>query len=198
MFFCISIERRWYYIFLIHIDYVHNIHNIMSYLSIMLLSDLFSTPVSDNWCQKSQPPVSKKTSCIYIYTWQPLGPLLKVKLLVGPTCKIPRSTQRGCSGIRRSQLAWGLLALQTFTCAETAKQLKSHPLNLAKKKCQSLPCAITTGFCLKKSGASLSPTADFVLLVFLIYNLFKSLLPFKFKHSNLLNCSTMPPPPGTK
>ena len=35
-------------------------------------------------------------------TWQPLGPLLKVKLLVGPTCKIPRSTQRSCSGIRRS------------------------------------------------------------------------------------------------
>ena len=34
--------------------------------------------------------------------WQPLGPLLKVKRLVGPTCKIPRSTQRGCSGIRRS------------------------------------------------------------------------------------------------
>ena len=27
-------------------------------------------------------------------TWQPLGPLLKVKLLVGPTYKIPRSTQR--------------------------------------------------------------------------------------------------------
>ena len=28
-------------------------------------------------------------------TWQPLGKtLLKVKLLVGPTCKIPRSTQR--------------------------------------------------------------------------------------------------------
>ena len=27
-------------------------------------------------------------------TWQPLGPLLKVKLLVGPTFKIPRSTQR--------------------------------------------------------------------------------------------------------
>ncbi len=35
-------------------------------------------------------------------TWQPLGPLLKVKLLVGPTCKIPRSTQRSCPGIRRS------------------------------------------------------------------------------------------------
>ena len=32
---------------------------------------------------------------IYIYiSWQNLGPLLKVKLLVGPTCKIPRSTQR--------------------------------------------------------------------------------------------------------
>ena len=30
------------------------------------------------------------------------NPGLKVKLLVGPTCKIPRSTQRGCSGIRRS------------------------------------------------------------------------------------------------
>ena len=27
---------------------------------------------------------------------------LKVKLLVRPTCKIPRSTQRSCSGIRRS------------------------------------------------------------------------------------------------
>ena len=26
--------------------------------------------------------------------WRPLVPLLKVKLLVGPTCKIPRSTQR--------------------------------------------------------------------------------------------------------
>ena len=30
------------------------------------------------------------------------SPGLKVKLLVGPTCKIPRSTQRSCSGIRRS------------------------------------------------------------------------------------------------
>ena len=50
-------------------------------------------------------------------TWQPLGPLLKVKLLVvysarldvllrcylvGPTGKIPRSTLRGVQGIRRS------------------------------------------------------------------------------------------------
>ena len=35
--------------------------------------------------------------------WPPLGnTLIKVKLLVGPTCKIPRSTQRSCSGIRRS------------------------------------------------------------------------------------------------
>ena len=30
----------------------------------------------------------------YLNPWQPLGPLLKVQLLVGPTCKIPRSTQR--------------------------------------------------------------------------------------------------------
>ena len=38
-----------------------------------------------------------------IYPWQPLGKtLLKVKLLVGPTCKIPRSTQRSVWGIRRS------------------------------------------------------------------------------------------------
>ena len=30
------------------------------------------------------------------------NPGLKVKLLVGPTCKIPRSTQRSVQGIRRS------------------------------------------------------------------------------------------------
>ena len=30
------------------------------------------------------------------------SPGLKVQLLVGPTCKIPRSTQRGVQGIRRS------------------------------------------------------------------------------------------------
>ena len=30
------------------------------------------------------------------------SPGLKVKLLVGPTCKIPHVTQKGCSGIRRS------------------------------------------------------------------------------------------------
>ena len=36
-------------------------------------------------------------------TWQTLGKtLLKMKLLVGPTCKIPRSTQRSCSGIRQN------------------------------------------------------------------------------------------------
>ena len=40
--------------------------------------------------------------CIGKFTWQPLGPLLKVKLLVGPTCKIPRSTQRSVHGIKRS------------------------------------------------------------------------------------------------
>ena len=34
--------------------------------------------------------------------WKPLGPLLKVKPFVGPTWKIPRSTQRSCLGIRRS------------------------------------------------------------------------------------------------
>ena len=35
------------------------------------------------------------------HTWQPLGKTrLKAKLLVGPKCKIPRSTQRSCSGIR--------------------------------------------------------------------------------------------------
>ncbi len=36
------------------------------------------------------------------FTWQFLGPLLKVKLLVGYIRKIPRSTQRSCSGISRS------------------------------------------------------------------------------------------------
>ena len=44
------------------------------------------------WVGKKQPFMDMAT----------LKPLLKVKLLVGPTCKIPRSTQRGCSGIRRS------------------------------------------------------------------------------------------------
>ena len=32
-----------------------------------------------------------------MWSWQPL----EVKPLVVPTCKIPRSTQRGCLGIRR-------------------------------------------------------------------------------------------------
>ena len=39
------------------------------------------------------------------FSWQPFyrSPGTKaVKLLVGPTCKIPRSTQRSCLGIRRS------------------------------------------------------------------------------------------------
>ena len=36
-------------------------------------------------------------------TWQPLGPLLKVKLVVGPTCKIQRNNSKGrITGIRRS------------------------------------------------------------------------------------------------
>ena len=41
----------------------------------------------------------------YLQTMATLrSPGLKVKLLVGPTCKIPRSTQRSCSGIRRSPI----------------------------------------------------------------------------------------------
>ena len=51
-----------------------------------------------SYCQTSQqiPP-------IMVESWQPLGKtLLKVKPIVGPTCKIPRSTQRSCLGIRRS------------------------------------------------------------------------------------------------
>ena len=38
-------------------------------------------------------------------SWQPLGPLLKVKLLVGPRCKIPLNS-KGAKGIRRSPKMW--------------------------------------------------------------------------------------------
>ena len=52
-------------------------------------------------------------------SWQPLGPLLKARLLAGPTCKTPRSTQRSCSGIRRSpkmcQVMCCVMLMKTFT-----------------------------------------------------------------------------------
>ena len=58
---------------------------------------------------RHSPSVQKRTNThmyiLYIYNYvhmQPLGPLLKVKLLVGPTCKIPVSSFRSCLGIRRS------------------------------------------------------------------------------------------------
>ena len=44
------------------------------------------------------PDIYPKTPGFPLYSiyipWQPLGPLPKVKLLVGPTGKIPRSTQK--------------------------------------------------------------------------------------------------------
>ena len=53
------------------------------------------------------------------------NPGLKVKLIVGPTCKIPRSTQRSCSGIRRSPKMCQVMV---------SKPLTSHPNSLGERR----------------------------------------------------------------
>ena len=55
---------------------------------------LFSTPSLLAIRYSCEKKMKGKISHLLVGSWQPLGPLLKVKLLVGPTCKIPRSTQR--------------------------------------------------------------------------------------------------------
>ena len=69
------------------------------------------TPLISGWNNSSYPMYFRP-----FITWQLLGKtLLKVKLLVGPTCKIPRSTQRSCSGIRRSPIRCVKIRLLTFS-----------------------------------------------------------------------------------
>ena len=57
----------------------------------------------------------------YLNPWQPLGPLLKVQLLVGPTCKIPQNSKE----------LFGNKAITGSMCHESVKINPPRPLPIA-------------------------------------------------------------------
>ena len=82
---------------------------------------------------KSSPPkkhgIQSRLISVQV-SWQPFGPLLKVRLLVGPTGKIPRSTLRGVQGIRRSpKLCQGIVVWDALRIIDLYRLPVGFPLD---------------------------------------------------------------------